>query len=456
MILLAMIASLALGVYFIESYHVQRQKQLDTITQYQAEQKAAEVASLFTLEVKKKSYSAYTLSNIIASEPLISQEHLTFIISGLIQHDKHLLGVAIAPQDAVNFVYPEVVFESDYTQDILQDISTLSNHIEEMKNNLDLLATAAVYQSDEYPDYYVVRSPIYSGTVGNRTYLGHVTLLVDLEQMLQDSHFNDRQFLVAAVNEAKPFQRVGDLQAIDSATIKTDINASNVDWQVFIAPDPDSNLPRWPLFNSVRLVGYVLLSMVFCGFAIILRLYFKARQRSMQDELTSLPNRRYFVYTLKSLVRNAKYTRTQFAVINLDLDGFKRINDEYGHASGDLLLKQVAKVLRGAVRATDVVARVGGDEFLIIASRITQESEVTKLVEGIQHKVESENYLVRGAMVKTQVSIGFSMYKDKQTTFDNLLSSADINMYKNKALKRKLMGLRQEEKEAANALENHD
>ncbi|GAM57226.1 sensory box/GGDEF family protein [Vibrio ishigakensis] len=348
------------------------------------------------------------------------------------------------------------MFESGYTQDILQDISTLSDHIEEMKNNLDLLATAAVYQSDEYPDYYVVRSPIYSGTVGNRTYLGHVTLLVDLEQMLQDSHFNDRQFLVAAVNEAKPSQRVGNLKAIDSAMIKTDINASNVDWQVFIAPDPNSNLPRWPLFNSVRLVGYVLLAMVFCGFAIILRLYFKARQRSMQDELTSLPNRRYFVYTLKNLVRNAKYTRTQFAVINLDLDGFKRINDEYGHSSGDLLLKQVARVLRGAVRATDVVARVGGDEFLIIASRIAQESEVTKLVEGIQHKVESENYLVRGAMVKTQVSIGFSMYKDKQTTFDNLLSSADINMYKNKALKRKLKGLRQEEKDAVNALENHD
>lgn len=60
MILLAMVASLALGVYFIESYHVQRQKQLDTISQYQAEQKAAEVASLLTLEVKKKSYSAYT------------------------------------------------------------------------------------------------------------------------------------------------------------------------------------------------------------------------------------------------------------------------------------------------------------------------------------------------------------------------------------------------------------
>lgn len=451
-----MVASVSLGVYFIEAYHAERQQQIDTLATYQAEQKAAEVASLLTLEVKKKSYSAYSLSNIVGNEPSISRNQLKFISAGLMQHDKQLLGVAIAHKDEGDFIYPDVIFESEYIQSILQDSASLPTSAREMESNLETLATGAVYQSDDNPDYYVVRSPIYHGGLDKRTNVGQVTLLVDLERLLQDSHFDDRQFLVAAVNQNWPSQQVGNLSAIANSIAQTDVFTSNADWQVFIAPNPNSSIPSWPLFNSVRVIGYGLVLLVIFSFAIILRLYLQARQRSMQDELTSLPNRRYFVYTLKNLVRNAKYTGTQFAVINLDLDGFKNINDQHGHASGDLLLKQVARTLRNAVRATDVVARVGGDEFLIIASRIMHESEVTNLVEGIQEKIENGSYLVKGAMVKIRVSIGFSMYQGSQTTFDSLLSNADVNMYKNKALKRKLSGLRQEEEEAINALENRD
>ncbi|WP_133151342.1 GGDEF domain-containing protein, partial [Vibrio sp. 10N.222.55.C12] len=103
-----------------------------------------------------------------------------------------------------------------------------------------------------------------------------------------------------------------------------------------------------------------------------------------------------FIYTLKNIIGNAKHSGTRFALLNIDLDGFKQINDNYGHASGDLILKQVAKRLRKSVRANDTIARVGGDEFLIIVSRIKNEEELAQLVQSIQSRVEQGQYLVQG------------------------------------------------------------
>lgn len=80
----------------------------------------------------------------------------------------------------------------------------------------------------------------------------------------------------------------------------------------------------------------------------------------MHDELTMLPNRRYFMYSLKMAFRDAKSSGSErFAVMNIDLDGFKSINDTYGHAAGDKVLVEVSKRIRAVLRSSDIVARMG-------------------------------------------------------------------------------------------------
>ncbi|WP_261816885.1 GGDEF domain-containing protein [Vibrio gallicus] len=455
---LAVVACAALGIYFIEFYHLQRQQQLQTLVSHQAQQKAAEVASLLTLEIQKKGYSAYTLANVIANESQITNEQLTFLSQNLQQHDPHIMGLLIAPSNNISFIYPADIAKLPLLSTVLDDNQTLLRNIADLQSHPNMLATGAIYQHSHHPSLYVVTSAIYEGPSSLRNYMGYVMLLVDMDALLTDSQFIDEQYLITAVNLNRPSQYLGIQGAIHNSIATANIVTDNVNWRVYVATNPDYTLPKWPLFNSVRLIGYTLLSALLVGLSLIIYLYLQARQRSMQDELTTLPNRRYLVYTLKNLVRNAGLTHTQFAVINLDLDGFKAINDQHGHSSGDLLLKQVANVLRKAVRANDVVARVGGDEFLIIASRIKHESEVISLIDNIQHKVESDRYHVKGAMVKIQISIGYSLFKDTHTTFDNLLSTADINMYKNKALKKKLRQLRYKEHQAIATLERkpHD
>src|SRR5580698_10140942 len=149
------------------------------------------------------------------------------------------------------------------------------------------------------------------------------------------------------------------------------------------------------------------------------------------DALTDLPNRVLFREQLeRELERVAR--GEQLAVLYIDIDEFKSINDSLGHPAGDELLKAVASRLRGCVRETDFVARLGGDEFAIVQTGIKRPDDVVELVRRFYEAVR-EPYECLGHQVRTDASIGIAMAPDDGTSLDQLLKSADLAMYGAKA-----------------------
>lgn len=155
------------------------------------------------------------------------------------------------------------------------------------------------------------------------------------------------------------------------------------------------------------------------------------QEMARHDPLTTLPNRLYFSQVLTDLLEKCASAQKGFSVFFLDLDGFKSVNDRYGHATGDELLKLVALRLKSSLRQVDAVARLGGDEFGVLLQKTNDRNDVRKIAQNLSEKINAP-YLVDGEEIRIVASIGISFYPD-HATFEALLHAADQAMYQAKS-----------------------
>ena len=152
---------------------------------------------------------------------------------------------------------------------------------------------------------------------------------------------------------------------------------------------------------------------------------------SLHDTLTGLPNRRLLMDRLSFAIAHAHRNKHAMAVMYLDLDGFKQINDTLGHDVGDALLSMVAMRMVAAVRQEDTVARLGGDEFVIVLWELSHADGVDMPVSKVIQAV-SQPYSIRGNNVSITASAGVSIYPMHGENEEMLMKSADIAMYEAK------------------------
>ena len=160
--------------------------------------------------------------------------------------------------------------------------------------------------------------------------------------------------------------------------------------------------------------------------------------RAEIDPLTDVLNRRGFERELKRALAYVKRYGTSAALIYLDLNGFKRINDRHGHAAGDILLKAVAMVLTRHVRASDVVARLGGDEFALLLWNLSEAHALAKAL-ALETTIAHTTATHAGATLAVGASAGAAMLLPRDTPAD-VLERADRAMYARKAARRSVRG----------------
>ena len=149
------------------------------------------------------------------------------------------------------------------------------------------------------------------------------------------------------------------------------------------------------------------------------------------DPLTGLANRLSLdAFLDQEIARSHRYAG-RFVLIYLDLNDFKPINDTYGHAVGDIVLREVGKRLQVHARESDKVARVGGDEFCLVLTDITDQSQITDVVHRVEKSVRQEINTVWGNFIVT-ASIGLAIYPDDATDRESLIHHADQAMYEDK------------------------
>lgn len=152
---------------------------------------------------------------------------------------------------------------------------------------------------------------------------------------------------------------------------------------------------------------------------------------ALHDELTGLPNRRLFQDRLSSALERARRTGTQAALLTIDLDHFKLVNDTLGHHVGDVLLQNVAKLFTGRIRRSDTVARTGGDEFAVILEAPTTSSEAAHVGRELLELLNSPMEL-KDRMVRVGASLGCAIFPADAEDLEALCIKADLRMYENK------------------------
>jgi len=151
----------------------------------------------------------------------------------------------------------------------------------------------------------------------------------------------------------------------------------------------------------------------------------KTFDEMIKDPLTGLYNRRFFFENASKLLEIAKRDNKKLIVIFIDLDNFKQINDLYGHATGDAVLKKVGEILKKGFRNSDIVARIGGDEFVIAILLGGSEENIKKIIHRTREEIEK-------AIPGISFSYGYAKFPDDSDNIEELVKIADERMYEDK------------------------
>lgn len=154
----------------------------------------------------------------------------------------------------------------------------------------------------------------------------------------------------------------------------------------------------------------------------------KAAHEATHDSLTGLPNRALFIDRLQQATIAAKRESSLFAVLILDMDRFKEVNDTLGHYNGDRLLKQVGLRLSGALRESDTLARIGGDEFGFILPKLKEKKDLEKVIKKIRKSLAG-SFALENLSLEVQASIGATLFPENGMDADTLIQRADVAMY---------------------------
>jgi diguanylate cyclase len=158
----------------------------------------------------------------------------------------------------------------------------------------------------------------------------------------------------------------------------------------------------------------------------------KLTHQALHDGLTELGNRQMFLRTLESTIDYAMVNSEEFAMLYLDANNFKRINDEHGHSTGDIILKEISKRLRSSIRSSDIAFRLGGDEFVILLAPPVDHIVAAHVNDRIEATMKIPVVLPAKSTLQISVSTGIALFPADGTTSKELIEKADELMYRNK------------------------
>jgi diguanylate cyclase (GGDEF)-like protein len=161
------------------------------------------------------------------------------------------------------------------------------------------------------------------------------------------------------------------------------------------------------------------------------RLMSTLKESSLKDPMTGLYNRRFLEEYVDTLVATVNRRSTILGLMMCDLDFFKQVNDTYGHNVGDTVLKETSAIIRNSVRASDIVVRYGGEEFLVLLKDLKGD-EVARIAEKIRDKVAQTKVKISGGFVQKTISIGIAEFPKDTSNFWQGVKYSDVALYKAK------------------------
>ena len=430
---LLFIAVLAMFGEFVTLERDRMQQRLHTVVLSQASAVRAQLEGTLNSTV----YLTRSLTAYVATHPDVSEQEFSALAAEIMSEAPIVRNIGLAPDNVLRYVYPrkgnEQAIGLRYLDNRAQRDAVL--HAIETRHTV-VAGPVKLVQGGEA---FINRSPIYikdARAADGLHYWGLASVVIDQQALFQLAGLSETRDGVRYALRGKdglgaagaPF--FGNPRLFVEDSVLLSITLPEGSWQLAAMPENGWN-------HDQGLLSFYYLGGAVLGLLLSLLLYILMRERqqvhhfALHDGLTGLANRRMFNLRIEHALQQATRRGDNFALLCLDLDDFKPINDRYGHRGGDQVLTEIGKRLRQTLRRVDTVARIGGDEFMIILEEIPNPAEARivagKLIDALSAPIE-----IGTNLVKVGVSIGISHYPFSGLNTDDLIRAADQAMYRAK------------------------
>lgn len=422
------VSALVLGEFMLQLVV----SQSDIAAENNALAEAYTIRSVIESEIDSTIYLAIGLSGFLSLDPPLEEDLVLRMLRAVYQQGRNIRNIALAPKNRFEFVYPvegnEAILGLQYESipaqwpDVERAIRTretvVSGPIALVQGGFGIVSRTPVFLEDGQ-------------------YWGVVSIVLDVASLLE----NVRRTLPAdtapwalrtlsAVTGDVPFA-TGDPGLFASPhAVRLEI-ARGDQWEIAVAPRGTHRLhpvSLWLVRGLNLAVGVIVGGLLF----LILRERELVNHLADHDPLTGIPNRRLLFERLEQCMTLARRYETQFCLVFIDLDGFKPINDRHGHHVGDQVLRETAARIRQGIRASDTVARIGGDEFIVMLPDVSDVEGARAVSENIKKTVE-QPIPHGGTELQVGASIGIARFPDHGDSPETLMSRADQAMYRAKS-----------------------
>lgn len=372
------------------------------------------------------------LAGYIAINPgLAGKEDVQKVLATLFKYGHHLRNIGLAPDNIITHIYPiegnENALGLHYQQHPLQ-WPAVKRAIE--SRSTVLAGPVNLVQGGRG---LISRTPVF---LDDGRYWGIISLVIDIDSLVSSSGLMSENNDVAFALRGKDgLGRKGELfmgraELFQDSPILLNLSIPGGQWQLAAAPKAGWHSNHGSL-KYYHIVGFLVALMLSVMLWVILNDRWKIQYLALHDALTGLPNRRLFGERLDYTLAQKQRQQQAFSLLSVDLDNLKPINDQLGHKVGDLVLRQVAQRMLHAVRHEDTVARVGGDEFMIILPSTGKEKETLHVAQQLLETVQAPVFH-HGEQLDISASIGISLYPEHGSNEEELLRAADLAMYQAK------------------------
>ncbi|MEW8324191.1 MAG: diguanylate cyclase [Candidatus Thiodiazotropha taylori] len=377
----------------------------------------------------------------VATHPDIQEPNFSQLVSEILSQGRNIRNIGLARNNIITHIFPLAGNESALGLEYEKN----SKQWPAVKQAMDAKGTvvAGPVNLVQGGQAFIARTPIYtrqgiSGLLSEHkpSYWGMASIVIDIPSLFQSAGVSEQTDGLSLALRGKDSQGAqgalifGDETLFQRSPIVQSIVLPNGSWQIAAIPISGWGSDLTPIW-LLRTSGWLLALLIGALIAALVETRATNLELALQDPLTGLPNRRLLEDRMQQLLEHHKRNKTGFGVLTIDLDGFKAVNDRYGHRTGDKLLQIAAFRMQSSIRATDTVCRSGGDEFIILVDDVHSRSDLEKAQHQVINKLTG-NALVEHRTIQLQASSGIAFYPEDGETLDSLLKASDRKMYSNK------------------------
>lgn len=441
---------LLFSVVFALSDHLYQieQKRLKEVRYNQVLLQASAARAQLESELNATLHITTGLTGYIAVNPeLKGDDNIKKVLETLFHYGHHLRNIGFAPGNVIKYIYPikgnEKAIGLNYRQHPLQ-WSAVERAIN--SHNTVLAGPVNLVQGGRG---LISRTPVY---LDNGQYWGILSLVIDIDSLFTDAGLlTENSSVEFALRGKDGLGEEGALflgreKVFKESPILLNLSIPGGEWQMAAVPkngwdNDDSTLKYY------HIGGFLIAILLSAMLWVILYERSKIRYLALHDALTGLPNRRLFNERMNYTLVQKQRNQQPFSLLYIDLDNLKPINDHYGHKVGDMVLHEVARRMSRSVRHEDTVARIGGDEFMIILPSTGGITQSTHVAQQILEAIKTP-FLHQGNEIELSTSIGISIYPQNGNSVEELIRAADQAMYHAKKEGKGRIYLNQEEVKA--------